>query len=70
MWLVLRPDKWNGDSHLAWRWHPDELARMRQADQLEFKSKSVKFTLHFAFFDSIQNFRRRSFGKTERTGGF
>ena len=25
MWLVLHPDKWNGQGHLAWRWHPDEL---------------------------------------------
>ena len=31
MWLVLRPDKWNGDAHLAWRWHPDELARRQRA---------------------------------------
>ena len=25
MWLVLHPDKWNKEGHLAWRWHPDEL---------------------------------------------
>ena len=25
MWVVLHPDKWNGQGHLAWRWHPDEL---------------------------------------------
>ena len=27
MWLVLHPDKWNNECHLAWRWHPDELQR-------------------------------------------
>ena len=26
MWLVLHPEKWRGQCHLAWRWHPDELA--------------------------------------------
>ena len=26
MWLVLSSNKWNKDGHLAWRWHPDELA--------------------------------------------
>ena len=25
MWLVLHPDKWNKEGHLARRWHPDEL---------------------------------------------
>ena len=28
MWLVLHEDKWNKDGHLAWRWHPDELAAL------------------------------------------
>ena len=28
MWLVLHPERWNADGHLAWRWHPHELARM------------------------------------------
>ena len=35
-------------------------------DVITFKSKSVKFTF-LLFFDSIRNFRRRSFGKSELT---
>lgn len=30
MWLVLHPDKWNKDGHLAWRWHPAELQEGQQ----------------------------------------
>ena len=30
MWLVLHPNKWNGDAHLAWRWHPAELRRQEE----------------------------------------
>ena len=25
MWLVLHPDNWNHEGHLAWRWHPEDL---------------------------------------------
>jgi len=32
MWLVLSPDKWNKDSHLAWRWHPAELQKVQEQD--------------------------------------
>ena len=33
MWLMLdpRPGKWNGDAHRAWRYHPAELAKLRDA---------------------------------------
>ena len=62
-----RPPKgkrWDG---ARGRW----VAQVRDHDyhiRLGVKSKSVKFTF-LLFFDSIQNFRRRrSFGKTERTG--
>ena len=30
MWLVLHPDKWNKEGHLAWRWHPAELQEGQQ----------------------------------------
>ena len=32
MWLVLHPNKWNKDSHLAWRWHPAELQKVQEQD--------------------------------------
>jgi len=32
MWLVLSPEKWTTrwEGHLAWRWHPDELAQKKR----------------------------------------
>ena len=33
VWYLLDPRKWNGkgfDGHRAWRWHPDELAKILQ----------------------------------------
>ena len=33
VWYLLDPSKWNGkgfDGHRAWRWHPEELAKMLQ----------------------------------------
>ena len=34
MWVVLHPERWAGrgaNGHLAWRWHPEELAAREKA---------------------------------------
>ena len=31
MWLVLHPERWNGNGHLAWRWDAAELAKRQAA---------------------------------------
>ena len=34
MWVVVHPDRWAGkgaNGHLAWRWHPEELAAREAA---------------------------------------
>ena len=44
MWLLLAPDKWNGDGHKAWRFHPDELAAactQRSCARVDFIRKAT-----------------------------
>ena len=34
MWVVVHPERWAGrgaNGHLAWRWHPEELAECERA---------------------------------------
>ena len=31
MWLILHPERWNGNGHLAWRWDAAELAKRQAA---------------------------------------
>ena len=31
MWLILNPERWNGNGHLSWRWNAAELAKRQAA---------------------------------------
>ena len=48
MWLLLdpRPGKWNGDGHRAWRYHPEQLAEMKRAQEKAAAGKQPKQPRH------------------------